>query len=148
MHMSATEYEDSLAHYGILRKSGRYPWGSGKNPHQRSMSFLQVLAEHKKDGLKDPEIAKLYSTKKHPFTVADLRAIKSRAVHIRQEAQIRQAQKLAEKGWGNSEIARRMGINESTVRSLREPGRLDKLNQLHQTSEMLKRQVAEKGMID
>lgn len=148
MHMSAIEYEDSLAHYGILRKSGRYPWGSGNNPHQRSMSFLQVLGEHKKAGLSDPQIAKLYHTKRHPFTVADLRAIKSRAVHIRQEAQIRQAEKLAEKGWGNSEIARRMGINESTVRSLREPGRLDKLKQLHETSEMLKRQVAEKGMID
>ena len=23
------ETEDELYHYGILRKSGRYPWGSG-----------------------------------------------------------------------------------------------------------------------
>lgn len=148
MHMSATEYEDSLAHYGILRKSGRYPWGSGKDPHQRSMTFFQVLEEHKKAGLKDPEIAKLYSTDKHPFTVADLRAAKTHAVHIRQEAQIRQAETLAAKGMSNSAIARQMGVNESTVRSLRTPGRLDRLNVLHKTADMLKRQVDEKGMID
>ena len=27
-------YDNYLAHYGIKRKSGRYPWGSGKRPHQ------------------------------------------------------------------------------------------------------------------
>lgn len=27
-------YENYLAHYGIKRKSGRYPFGSGKRPHQ------------------------------------------------------------------------------------------------------------------
>lgn len=26
--------EDYIAHYGIKRKSGRYPWGSGKRPYQ------------------------------------------------------------------------------------------------------------------
>lgn len=27
-------YDNYLAHYGIKRKSGRYPWGSGKEPYQ------------------------------------------------------------------------------------------------------------------
>ena len=30
--MSVDVVEDYLAHYGILRKSGRYPWGSGGSP--------------------------------------------------------------------------------------------------------------------
>jgi hypothetical protein len=155
MEMSAIEYEDSLAHYGILRKSGRYPWGSGANPHQRSRTFLDIIEEHKKDGLSEAEIAKLYQPvdkngKPVPpyFTVADLRAIKSRSVHIQTEARIRQAQRLQDKGMGPSAIARQMGVNESTVRSLLEPGRLDRLDQLQKTADMLKRQVGEKGIID
>lgn len=31
-------YDNYLAHYGIKRKSGRYPWGSGKRPHQHEAS--------------------------------------------------------------------------------------------------------------
>jgi hypothetical protein len=148
MEMSAMEYEDSLAHYGILRKSGRYPWGSGKNPNQRSKSFLDILEEHKKDGLSEAEIAKLYHTKEHPFTVADLRAAKSHSVTLQKQEQIREAQRLKDKGMGASAIARQMGVNESTVRSLLEPGRLDRLDTLQKTADMLKRQVEEKGMID
>lgn len=36
--------EDSiLEHYGTKRHSGRYPWGSGENPYQRSGDFRHVL---------------------------------------------------------------------------------------------------------
>jgi hypothetical protein len=73
-----------MAHYGILRKSGRYPWGSGENPHQRSKSFLDILEQHRRDGLSEAKIAELYDDKEKgfPFTVSDLRAIKSRSVNI------------------------------------------------------------------
>ena len=39
-------YENYLAHYGIKRKSGRYPWGSGKRPHQHEASkgFIEEAA--------------------------------------------------------------------------------------------------------
>jgi DNA-binding CsgD family transcriptional regulator len=137
-----------LAHYGILRKSGRYPWGSGANPHQRSKSFLDITNDLRKNGMSEAQIAKSFSTKEYPFTVSDLRALRSRSTTIQTQEQIRAAQKLKDKGMGNSAIARQMGLNESTVRSLLEPGRLEKLDILQQTSEMLKRQVAEKGFVD
>jgi DNA-directed RNA polymerase specialized sigma24 family protein len=139
-----------LAHYGILRKSGRYPWGTGANPNQRSKSFLDVLEQHKKDGLSEAEIAKLYDDRKNgfPFTTSDLRAIKSRSVNIQKQEQIRTAEKLRDKGMSPSAIGRQMGVNESSVRSLLEPGRKDKLDQLQRTAEMLKRQVAEKEFVD
>lgn len=143
--------EDYLAHYGILRKSGRYPWGSGANsetPNQRSKTFLEILELHRKQGLSDAKIAELYSTDDDPFTSTDLRAVKSRSVNIQKRDQIRQAQSLQEKGMGFSAIARQMGVNESTVRSLLEPGRLDKLDVLEQTSNMLKREVEEKKFLD
>ena len=37
------EYGDessTLEHYGTKRHSGRYPWGRGENPYQRSRDFL------------------------------------------------------------------------------------------------------------
>ena len=116
-----------LAHYGILRKSGRYPWGSGKNPLQRSKTFLETIEQHRKvDGMSDAQIAKAYSPvdkdgniiKDQQMTVADLRGLKSRAVTETKIEQIRTAQKLRDKGMGFSEIGRQMGVNESTVRSL------------------------------
>jgi hypothetical protein len=149
MKLDEGEY---LAHYGILRRSGRYPWGSGKDPHQRSKTFLAIVDEHAKQGMSDADIAKLYNVNdengKPTFTSRHVRALRSRAIHITKEAQVRQVQALREKGVGFSEIGRQMGLNESTVRSLAEPGRLDKLNVLQKTSEMLKRQVEEKTFVD
>lgn len=148
MRMTDMEYEESLAHYGILRKSGRYPWGSGANPNQRSKSFLDITNQMRKDGMTDPQIAKSFSTKEDPFSVADLRALRSRATTYQTQERIRTAQRLKDKGMGASEIGRQMGVSESTVRSLLEPGRLEKLDITQQTADMLKRQVDEKGYID
>lgn len=157
MELTEGEY---LAHYGILRKSGRYPWGSGKNPLQRSKTFLDILDAHRKAGLTEAQIADLYQPKdengkKIPpyFTVADLRAVKSRAVTMRKQDEIRTAQTLADKGMSPSAIARQMSTpekryNESTIRSYLAPGRQEKLDITQSTAEMLKRQVAEKGIID
>lgn len=150
MKLTEGEY---LAHYGILRKSGRYPWGSGKDPHQRSQSFLNILAEHRRSGMTEAQIAKAYSTPDHPFTVADLRAVKSRSVHLQKQERIRTAHALADKGMSPSAIARQMSTpekkyNESSIRSLLAPGRQEKLDILQSTADMLKRQVDEKGMID
>src|SRR4051794_39295416 len=103
----------------------------------------------KVDGMTESEVAKAYShPPEHPFTVADLRAIKSRAVNEVKQDQIRTAQKLKDKGMGPSAIGREMDLSESTVRSLLEPGRQERLDILQQTSEMLKRQVDEKKFVD
>ena len=50
--------EDILMHYGTPRHSGRYPWGSGDNPYQRSGDFLSRIEELKNQGLTETEIAK------------------------------------------------------------------------------------------
>ena len=46
---------DELMHYGVGHldggHSGRYPWGSGDNPEQRSNSFLKYVDEQRKKGL-------------------------------------------------------------------------------------------------
>ena len=149
--------DDYLAHYGILRKSGRYPWGSGDTPNQRSKSFLDLTSElMKEQGMTESEVAKAFSPvdkdgnpiKEYQLSVADIRALKSRSVNIQKQEQIRTAEALRDKGMGASAIARQMDLNESSVRSLLEPGRQDKLDVLQSTADMLKRQVNEKEFLD
>ena len=50
--------DNHLAHYGVLRKSGRYPWGSGANPAQRSKSFMDHQKKLRDEGLSEVEIAR------------------------------------------------------------------------------------------
>ena len=48
------EMEDILLHYGMPRRSGRYPWGSGEDPYQHgSRDFLSRVEELKKIGWTD-----------------------------------------------------------------------------------------------
>ena len=49
--------DDILMHYGMPRRSGRYPWGSGKDPHQHTGDFLSRVETLKKKGLSEKEIA-------------------------------------------------------------------------------------------
>ena len=42
--------DDELYHYGTPRHSGRYPWGSGKNPYQRNQDFLGRVNDLRKKG--------------------------------------------------------------------------------------------------
>jgi hypothetical protein len=140
------EEDQYLKHYGILRRSGRYPWGSGgieHDPEKRSKTFLDQVEESRKQGLTDKEIAKGYE-----ISLSELRQLKTIAKAEQNQALILQAQRLGDKGLSNVAIGQQMGINESSVRSLRAPGRLDKEQQLKSISDMLKRQVDEKKYVD
>lgn len=48
--------DDFLMHYGTPRHSGRYPWGSGKRPHQHSKSISNSI--HEKAKAIEPKITK------------------------------------------------------------------------------------------
>ena len=135
--------DEYLAHYGILRKSGRYPWGSGETQSQRNRDFLSTIDSLKKKGLSDTEIARGFD-----MSTTAYRAAKSIAKNEQKAADIAQAQRLKEHGYSNVEIGKKMGINESSVRSLLAPGQADKVKVLDSTADMLERQVKEKGYLD
>jgi len=143
---------DGLEHYGILKKSGRYPWGSGEDAATRGRDFLSVVADLKKNkGLSDIEIAKgfgLYTEDGRPWNTSDLRAAKSAARNAALQADIGRAQRLKEKGLSNVKIGEAMGKNESQVRALLAPGKKDKVDVLRATADMLKEQVAKKTYVD
>ena len=141
--------EDYLAHYGILRRSGRYPWGSGGDVEQRSRDFRSMVADLRKEGLSEVEIANMFSSKEHPFTTTDLRALNTIARAQIKAADISMAQRLKDRGWSNQAIADRMGLaGESSVRSLLQPTADARARQLEGLNEMLKDQIEQKGMID
>jgi predicted transcriptional regulator len=141
-------FEDYLAHYGILRKSGRYPWGSGETQSEINRTFLETIEKLRKEGMSEADIAKSFHTPEQPFTTSDLRALKSIATNQQKQERISTAQKLHDKGLSNMAIGKQMGLNESSVRSLLAPGAADRADKLHGTIEMLRRQVDEKTYLD
>lgn len=134
---------DELWHYGTLHKSGRYPWGSGKDPHQRNRQFLQYVQDLQKKGMSEAEIAKGMG-----LTTTELRQNKSTAKNDLKKEQIFRAQKLKEKGMSTSAIGREMQLNESSVRALLDPSAKEKNSKLEATKNILKEQVSEKTYLD
>ena len=135
---------DELMHYGMPRRSGRYPYGSGKNPYQHGGDFLSRVEELKKQGLSDTEIAKSMG-----LSTTQFRTQKSLAKDELRSIEVATAKGLREKGYSLNEIAEKMGYaNDSSVRSLLNENSAARMNQAKKTAEFLKKQVAEKGMID
>lgn len=136
--------EDILMHYGMPRRSGRYPWGSGENPYQHSGDFLSRVQELKKQGLSEKDIAKNIG-----LTTTQLRTQVSLAKDERRALQVATAKGLREKGYSLNQIAEKMGFsNDSSVRSLLNENSEARMNQSKITAEILKKNVKEKGIID
>ena len=136
--------EQALEHYGMPKRSGRYPWGSGENPYQHSGDFLSRAETLKKQGLSETEIAKSMG-----LTTTQYRTQKSLAKDERRALEVETAKGLRAKGYSLNEIAEKMGYNnDSSVRSLLNENSEARMNQARKTADFLKKQVDEKGMID
>lgn len=135
--------EDILMHYGVKKRSGRYPWGSGDNPYQHSGDFLSRVEELKKDGLSEKEIAEAIG-----LSTTELRVQTRLANHERRQLEVDRAKSLREDGLGYTEIGRIMGKNESTIRSLLDENTEINKNRGMVTAETLKKELEAKKMID
>lgn len=147
--------EDMLMHYGMPRRSGRYPWGSGDNPYQHSGDFLSRVNELKKSNFTFTDAdGKTYTgevaiAKSMGLSTTQFRTQVSLAKDERRSADVATAKALREKGYSLNEIAEKMGFNnDSSVRSLLNESAEARMNQAKATAEFLKKQIAEKGMID
>ena len=135
---------DELLHYGMPRRSGRYPWGSGKDPYQHSGDFLSRVEELTKKGMSEKDIADSMG-----LTTSQLRIQKSLAKDERRTIEVDTAKGLREKGYSLNEIAKMMGYkNDSSVRSLLNEQSESRMKEAMNTANFLKKQVDEKGMID
>ena len=137
--------EDILMHYGMPRRSGRYPWGSGDDPYQRGRDFLGRVEELKKQGWTEtPENIK--ST--FGLSVKEYRMEKTIAKDQRKLFDAARAKSLKEDGLGPTEIGRKMGMPESTVRELLKPDYEARIKESEKTIAFIKDQVDKKGMVD
>lgn len=136
--------EDILMHYGVKRRSGRYPWGSGDNPYQHGGDFLARVEELQRIGKTEKQIA----DELH-LSTTDLRMQVRVAKHERRALQADRARSLREDGKTLDEIASILGYaNDSSVRALLNENTAANKNKAQATAEILKKELAEKGAID
>lgn len=136
--------EDILMHYGVKRRSGRYPWGSGDNPYQHGRDFLARVEELEAMGKSQKEIADELK-----MSTTDLRMQIRVAKHERRALQAARAKSLREDGKTLDEIAVIMGFNnDSSVRALLNENTATNKNKAVQTAEILKKELAKKGALD
>ena len=139
---SPEETEDNvLKHYGTKRHSGRYPWGSGENPFQRSGDFLSRVEEYEKQGMTDKEIADTLE-----MEIKELRVYKAVAKNERTADLISHCKNLKEKGYSNVEIGNKLGIPDTTVGNYLRKNEELRRTAAQATADVLKKHVDEKGI--
>lgn len=152
--MIAISQGEYLEHYGMPRRSGRYPWGSGDNPYQHGEDFLSRVEECRKsnftytdnDGKKwtgDTAIAKSLN-----LSTSEFRTEIALAKNERRLLQTARVKSLSEDGLGPTEIGKQMGLPESTVRSLLNSKSESKMKEAQTTADFIRKQIDTKGMID
>ena len=151
--------EEDLMHYGMPRRSGRYPWGSGEDPYQHGRDFLGRVDEMRKNNFTyTDEKGKTWSgdaaiAKSMGLSTTQFRTELGLAKDERRMLQVETAKRLRDKeGMGPSAIGKEMGLNESTVRSLLNENSEARMNRAKETAEFLKARskevAADGGMID
>lgn len=151
MYQDKPPIEDVMIHYGVSvmdgapgRGSGRYPWGSGDNPKQRTDTFLSRYNEYAGQGLTEKEIAEKMGT-----TTTKLRVQLSYAKSQKRMQMVDQAKSLRKEGKSLNEIAEIMGFdNDSSVRSLLNENAETRMRQSTATADKLRELVEEKGFLD
>ena len=168
---------DELVHYGMPRRSGRYPWGSGKDPYQHCTDFLSRVQYMVDNGVSDEDIAKSMGLTKQQFeteksfavvhdmtkrgktekeiadalgtTTTKVRLQKTMIKDGHRAVEVDIAKDLRDQGYSLNEIAKQMGYkNDSSVRSLLNAESESRMKQAQRTADFLRKQVDEKGMID
>ncbi len=143
---------DILMHYGVGHlnggHSGRYPWGSGDQPYQRTSEFASMYKSMKDQGMSDDDIRAGMG-----MTTTEFRKKLNISNELQKINDIYRAQELRDKGYGATEIARLMSVdgrvlNESTIRGWLRESAVQNAAKTTSTAEQLKASVNDKGVID
>lgn len=134
--------ETDARHYGTPRHSGRYPWGSGKNP-QRNKNFLQRADELQAQGLTRKQIAEAFG-----LSTGDYNAVRKIYKNQLNAQNQMEAVKLRDKGWSNTAIAEKLGISEGTVRNMLDPTKKRREDTTRIIADNLKAVLKEKPYLD
>ena len=145
---------DTIEHYGMPRRSGRYPYGSGEDPYQHARDFLGRVDELRKHGFTyidetgkkwtgDTAIAKSMGLSTNNFRTELGIASEEKKMY-----DIATAKSLKQDGLNTSEIGRKMGVSESTVRGWFKAEETSKFEKSKEIAETIRKRVDEVGMVD
>lgn len=136
--------DDILIHYGMPRRSGRYPWGSGENPYQHGDDFISRVKKLKEAGMTEVDIAKQFG-----MTTGELRSQYSIANNERKQRLADQVKSMRGDGYTWQQISDKLGLaGESSARALLKERAERKRNEAKNAAAFLKKMCDEKGMID
>lgn len=116
---------DTILHYGVKRKSGRYPWGSGMDPYQGENPFLKDYESLKAEGHSEKDIATKLNMNTTQLRNSITWARKEQREYLQTQVGI-----MKENGLSNVMIAQKLGISEATVRNYKNPVQKVKEKQL------------------
>lgn len=147
--------DEYLEHYGMPRRSGRYPWGSGKEPYQHSGDFMSRVNELKKQNVTYKEEDGTVLTgeraiaKTMGMSTTDLRMQIRVAQHERRQLEVDKAKSLRSDGKSLDEIAQIMGYkNDSSVRALLNENIAANKNRANNTADTLEKLLKKNKMLD
>jgi hypothetical protein len=142
------ELEEGLLHYGILRKSGRYPWGSGNDEYTRSLTFQKMVGDLKKKGVADKDIAQALGLDPKVFTLTALRDTRTIAKEEIVKNETDMATTLKAKNMSIAAISERMGIPEPTVRLRIKNAENRNKESLKATADVIRKAADEHEIVD
>lgn len=135
---------DELQHYGMPRRSGRYPWGSGDEPFQHESWFLDRADELRKKGFSNKEIAEDMGISMDMF---NKRNMIERSQRKRDEISF--AQRQREAGYTNDAIGKMLGgKGESYVRTLLDPMTEERNKVIFAVKDAIEDEVKKKRFVD
>lgn len=150
---------DELYHYGTPHymsqpHSGRYKYGSGKDPYQHKenshdakYAFLERYRTLKAAGKSEKQIADEFG-----LSVDDLRKKNSVAAAAERAANITRAQRLKKKGISNREIGKIMNpdapYSESTIRGWLKASTETREDKINSIADVLEKRIKKGQMID
>lgn len=138
------EEENYLSHEGVLRRSGRYPWGSGEDPYQRVKNFNDTRKKLINQGHTETEIAEMFGFKNSQ----ELREWRMLADAEQTSIETTRCRMYRDKGWSTEKIAEKLGITEPTVRNRLKPEADRKAQKVKLAIDTLKAQIDEKKYLD
>lgn len=143
--------DSDISHYGIKRRSGRYPWGSGDDPYQHengypfksSTDFYTTVRQWEKEGKNENQISEELG-----ITLREFRTYKKLARADKVAADMNNVQTMHDQGFTNTDIGKKLGLTEGTIRNYLKANAEPKELAARQTADFLKSQIDERGMID
>ena len=145
--LNESSKEDFLAHEGVGHleggHSGRFPWGSGENPYQHATKFIARYNNLMANGLTEAEIAKYLKCQ-----TKDLRTALRIAKHQEKLEELYKIKEMSDKGMTPTQIGKKLGMNESSVRNKLSIYENNKAQIANNTADILVEQIKKKGFID